>query len=69
MRKRKEIKGNINEIAKAMKEQKTPEALRRIQCVYLAIMNPDMSSKEIGKITLYSESRVWSIHAEYRTRQ
>ena len=66
MRKRKEIKGDIKEIAKAMKEQKTPEGTRRIQCVYLAIQHPEMSSKEIGEITLYSESRVWSIHAEYR---
>jgi transposase len=66
MRKRKELVGNVEEISKAMKEQKNPELFRRMQCVYLAMMHPDMPSKTIGEITLYSESRVWSIHAEYR---
>jgi transposase len=67
MRKRKEIKGTAEEICKVMKEQTSPEAYRRIQCVYLAIMYPDMGTKEIGKITQYSESHVWAIHAQYRT--
>jgi len=60
--------GEIEEVALLMKEQKKPEESRRIQCVYLALMYPEMTAKEIGKITLYSESRVWAIHGEYRKK-
>ena len=66
MRGRKEIAGNAQELADAMKSQTNLNTYRRIQCVYLAIVYPDMPSKEIGKITLFSESRVWAIHANYR---
>jgi transposase len=58
--------GNLEEIAQAMKEQGKSGEYRRIQCVYLAILYPEMSAKEIGEITLFSESRVWAIHAKYR---
>ena len=60
------LTGNLVEIAQAMKEQENVGEYRRIQCVYLAILYPEMSAEEIGKITLYSESRVWAIQAEYR---
>ena len=66
MRKRQPITGNADELVQAMKEQKEPADYRRIQCVYLAIIYPEMTAKEIGKITLYSESRVWAIHAKFR---
>jgi transposase len=66
MNKRKSLTGNIDEIVKVMKEHEKSGSYRRIQCVYLALLYPDMPAKEIGKITLYSESRVWAIHAEYR---
>jgi len=66
MRRRNAIIGNEKELSDAMKKQTSPDAYRRIQCVYLAMVYPDMSSKEIGKITLFSESRVWAIHAKYR---
>jgi len=66
MRRRKDLLGNVEELSRAMKAQQNLASYRRIQCVYLAIKYPEMSSKEIGEIALYSESRVWSIHAEYR---
>ena len=68
MKKRKEITGNTEEIARIMKKQKNPDEYRRIQCVYLALLNPDMTAKQIGQITLFSESRVWAIHAQYRKK-
>lgn len=66
MRKRETLTGNAEELAKEMRKRKESGEYRRIQCVYLALMYPDMSAKEIGKITQFSESRVWSIHTEYR---
>jgi len=30
------------------------------------MLYPKMSAKKIGETTLYSESRVWAIHADYR---
>ena len=58
--------GEINEIVQAMKGCKSTGDYRRIQCVYLGMLYPDMSAKRIGEMTLYSESRVWAIHADYR---
>jgi transposase len=51
-----------------MKESKNADEYRRIQCVYLGILYPNMSAKKIGEVTLYSESRVWAIHADYRKK-
>jgi len=60
------LNGNPDEIAHAMKGQEKTDEYRRMQCVHLGLLYPNMSAKEIGKITLYSESRVWAIHALYR---
>ena len=62
------LTGEINEIAHAMKECKSSDDYRRIQCVYLGMLYPDMSAKKIGEATQYSESRVWAIHGEYRKK-
>jgi transposase len=32
------------------------------------MLHPDMSASEIAKITLFSTSRVWAIHANYRSQ-
>jgi transposase len=66
MPKRRVLEGNIKEITRAMRECDNPNEYRRIQCIYLGLLNPEMSAKRIGEITLYSESRVWFIHAIYR---
>ena len=66
MPKRKPIDGNILEITQAMKQSLDSSEYRRIQCVYLAIHNPDISNKEISHITLFSKSRIKVIHANYR---
>jgi transposase len=60
------LEGEIIDVTRAMKECTKPSEYKRLQCVYLGMLYPDMSAKRIGEITLYSESRVWAIHAEYR---
>ena len=60
------LEGEISEITRAMKGCKKPDEYRRIQCVYLGMRYPNMTAKQIGEATLYSESRVWAIHSEYR---
>jgi len=66
MKKRKQIKGDVKEIINAMKKQASINEYRRIQCVYLAIAYPAMTSIEIGSITLYCERQVNLILARYR---
>jgi len=66
MGKRKELCGNKDDIIRKMKETANIGCYRRYQCVLLALENPDMTAEQIGKITLYSTSRIWAIHAEYR---
>jgi hypothetical protein len=66
MPKRKSFDGNIQEIERAMKQSKNCAEFRRIQCVHLAMLNPDMPAGKISEITLYSESHVRNIHADYR---
>jgi transposase len=58
--------GDVKEIALQMKEAEKTSYYRKLQCVHLALLHPEMSAAQIGKITLYSTSRVWAIHAEYR---
>lgn len=66
MPKRKPFDGTIIEIEQAMKECKNAFEFRRIQCVYLVMLNPDISNREISDITLFSKSRIKAIHASYR---
>jgi transposase len=60
------LEGEIIDITRAMKECTKSGEYKRLQCVYLGMLYPDMSAKRIGEITLYSESWVWAIHADYR---
>jgi len=64
---RRKLEGNTDELVKAMKESKNSNEHRRIQSVYLGIKNPEMPTREIAKITLYSESRIAAIYAKYRS--
>jgi len=66
MPKKRILEGDINKIANAMKECEDARECRRIQCVYLGMLYPDMPAKKIGEITQYSENRVWVIHGDYR---
>jgi transposase len=66
MRKRKPFEGEISDISKAMKQSKTSSHFRRIQCVYLAMLNPHMTIDEIGAATLFTSRNVLYIHANYR---
>lgn len=66
MPKKRVLPGDKSEIAKAMKSCGNPNEYRRIQCIYLGMIYPDMTAKKIGEITQYSESHVKAIHANYR---
>ena len=66
MRRRKPIDGDIEDIAKAMKKSKNPGHFRRIQCIYLAMLNPLMTAEEIGASTLFTARNVGYIFADYR---
>ena len=66
MRKRKPFKGDINDIANAIKQSANPLESRRIQCVYLAIICPEITAEQIGQMTLYSTHQVKTIHKKYR---
>ena len=66
MRRRKPFDGDISDISKAMKESKNPGHFRRIQCVYLAMLNPLMTADEIGTATLFTARNVGYIFADYR---
>ena len=63
---KRDLQGNAEEILRAMKSSKNVSEYRRMQCVYLGITHPEMSIKRIGELTLYSESRVKAIYANYR---
>ena len=66
MPKRKPFNSDVKEIEKAMAECKSKSEYRRIQCVHLAMLHPGMAANKIAEITLFSESRVWAIHAIFR---
>ena len=66
MRKRKPFEGDINDIANAIKHSASSAESRRIQCVYFAILHPEKTAAQIGKMTLYSTHQVKTIHKKYR---
>ena len=68
MRKRRPVEGNIDQIVTAMKKCKNTAQYRRIQCVYLAIVYPDMPTKEIAAVTLFTTRNVNLIFTAYRSK-
>jgi transposase len=66
MPKGKNLAGNICEIKNALKACSDKDEYRRIQCVYLAISNPDMSNSKIAEITMFSLRNVYLIFNRYR---
>jgi len=66
MPKRRPFDGNVFEVEQAMRAASSSSVYRRIQCVHLAMLHPDMPASQISKITLFSESHVRNIHADYR---
>jgi len=66
MQKRKPLEGNIKDIELAMKQMHKCREYRRIQCVHLAMLYPDMLTKDIAKIAMYTTRQVLSIFADYR---
>ena len=68
MPKRRELGDGVEKITAAMKDSKKASEYRRLLCIYLGMVYPEMTAKKIGEITQYSESRVWALHADYRKR-
>ena len=66
MSKRKAITEDIESVKEAMEKTKSKAEFRRLQCVYLGDTRPDVSAKEIGQITLFTESNVKKIHSAFR---
>ena len=66
MPKRKALEGNIHEVKNTLKACDDKDEYRRIQCVYLALANPDMSNSKIAQITLFSLRNVYLIFDRYR---
>ena len=66
VRKRKPFDGSVDEIKLAMRQALGSSEYRRIQCVYLAIIYPDMPTNKIAEITLFTTRQVWGICAYYR---
>jgi transposase len=68
MRRRKPFEGEITDIIRTMKQSKDSSHFRRIQCVYLSMLNPHMTNEEIGAATLFTARNVIYIHARYREK-
>ena len=58
----------LEDLTIAMKDCAKADEYRRLLCIYLGMLYPEMTAKKIGEITQYSKSRVWAIHADYRKR-
>ena len=66
MKKRKPLVGNIDEIIDVMKQCKEVSKYKRLQCVYLAIIRPETTTKEIAETTLFTTRSVNLIFDSYR---
>ena len=65
MPKRRKVSTDAEKVKRFMKKSTRIDEYRRLQCVYLADENPEMTLKEIATITLYSESTVKRIISEF----
>lgn len=68
MRKRKRVAENIEEIKQAMKITTSKAEFQRLQCVYLADTQQDMTAEVIGEIVRLSPHRVKMIHINFRKK-
>ena len=68
MAKRKQLTKEIEEVRQTMESSVKKDEFRRLQCVYLADIKPEMTLEEIGEITLYCKSMVDKIHSSFRKR-
>ena len=66
MRKRCSVSNDIEEIKNAMISTKSKTEFQRLQCVYLADTQPNLTAEKIGEIVRLSGHRVKMIHSKYR---
>ena len=62
------LEGRVEEIELAMKRSKDVGLYRRLQCIQLGMKQPAMTTQEIAKFTLYSESNVSLIFKRYKQK-
>jgi len=68
MPKRKQLTQEIEEVKQAMEASINKDEFRRLQCVYLADIKPELTLEAISEITLYSKSMVDKIHSSFRKK-
>jgi len=66
MRKRKRVTNDIDEVKAMMDSTKNKKEFQRLQCVYLADTQRDLTAERIGEIVRLSAHRVKMIHSKYR---
>jgi len=66
MRKRKQVADDIEEVSKAMETTTNKAEFQRLQCIYLADTQPDMTAGKIGEIVRLCPHRVKMIHCNFR---
>ena len=66
MRKRKQVARDINEVRQAMSMTTSKAEFQRLQCVYLADTQPELSAERIGEIVSLCAHRVKIIHGKFR---
>ena len=66
MRKRKQVAESIEVVKQAMKITTSRAEFQRLQCVYLADTQQDMTAEKIGEIVRLSPHRVKMIHRNFR---
>ena len=66
MRIRKQVSRNIEEIKAALEKTDNKMEFQRLQCVYLADTQPNLTAEGIAEIVRLSEHRVKIIHSNFR---
>ena len=66
MRKRKLITDDIGELKNAMEKTECKKEFQKLQCVYLADTQPNLTAEAIAEIVRLSPYRVKMIHSNFR---
>lgn len=66
MRRRKQVSKDIDEVKAALGKTNSKVEFQRLQCVYLADTQPDLSAEAIADIVRLSTHRVKIIHMNFR---
>lgn len=66
MRKRKQVARDIEVVKKAMDETQSKIEFQKLQCIYLADTQPELTAGEIGRMVRLKTHRVKMIHSGFR---